>query len=297
MAEREVFITGIGLISCLGIGTEENWRKLCEGVSGIRAIRRFDASNYTTRIGGEIPEEFESVVAERLTRRMQKHTAQFSQLCLVGASLALEDAGLKLEEEDPEAVGICIGTGAAGMSYWEASFDAPTRPYVESLRVLDSLAVVKYMPNAPAAVASLHFGIEGPSLTVSSSCSSGAHAIGNACDLIRLGRVDVVIAGGVDAVVSKVGLSSFSRLQALSERNEEPARASRPFDRERDGFVLADGAGFLILETAGTRLKRDARRYARIRGYAAPASQSRSTPRKTAARWPRRCVEHLPMRR
>jgi 3-oxoacyl-[acyl-carrier-protein] synthase II len=274
-AERDVYITGIGLITCLGVGTADNWKKLCGGVSGIRLVRRFDTSGCPTRIGGEIPEEFPALFAQRFSKRTQKHTAVFSQLSLLATALALEDAGLRLEaEEDRGSIGICVGTGAGGLSYWEEQLAVTGKPYRESLDTVESLAVIKYMANAPAASMSLHFGVEGPSLTVSSSCSSGAYAVCHAHDLIRMGRAEVMIAGGVDAIVSRAALLSFGRLQALSERNCEPARASRPFDKLRDGFVLGDGAGFLVLESAEHCRRRDARRYARIRGHAATSEAS-----------------------
>jgi 3-oxoacyl-[acyl-carrier-protein] synthase II len=272
--ERDVFITGIGLITSLGVGTADNWKNLCAGVSGIRLVRRFDTTGFPTRIGGEIPDEFAALFAERFPKRTQKHTALFSQLSLLATAFALEDAGLRLEGEDRSAVGICIGTGAGGLSYWENELAARGKPYREALDTVESLAVIKYMANAPAASMSLHFGVEGPALTVSSSCSSGAHALCYGNDLIRMGRAEVMIVGGVDAIVSQAALLSFSRLQALSERNDEPARASRPFDKLRDGFVLGDGAGFLILESSEHCRRRDARRYARIRGYAATSEAS-----------------------
>jgi 3-oxoacyl-[acyl-carrier-protein] synthase II len=274
-SETDVYITGIGLITCLGVGTAENWKKLCAGVSGIGLVRRFDTTGCPARIGGEIPDEFSARLAERFPKRTQKHTAVFSQLSLLATALALEDAGLRLEEqEDRSSIGICVGTGAGGLSYWEEQLAVTDKPYREALDSVESLAVMKYMANAPAASTSLHFGVEGPALTMSSSCSSGAHAVCYAHDLIRMGRAEVMIAGGVDAIVSQAALLMFSRLQALSERNDEPTRASRPFDKLRDGFVLGDGAGFLVLESAEHCRRRDARRYARIRGYAATSEAS-----------------------
>jgi 3-oxoacyl-[acyl-carrier-protein] synthase II len=266
--ERDVFITGIGLISCLGIGAEENWSNLSEGVSGVAPIRRFDASALTTRFAGEIPEGFDAFFLRHFPKRTRRHTALFSQLSLAGTLLALEDAGLDLKASPPGRTGICLGTGAGGLSYWEDEFAGTGTSYCDTVPSLESLAVIKWMPNAPAAATSLHFGIEGPAFTVSSSCASGAQAIGCAYDLIKLGRADVMIAGAVETIVTRVGISTFSRLQALSERNDEPRRASRPFDKMRDGFVLGDGAGILILESDEHSRRRGARRYARMAGYA-----------------------------
>jgi 3-oxoacyl-[acyl-carrier-protein] synthase II len=274
-SETDVYVTGVGLITSLGVGTADNWKKLCGGVSGIRLVQRVDTSGCATKIGGEIPGEFPALFAERFSKRTQKHTAVFSQLSLLATALALEDAGLRLEEEeDRSSIGICIGTGGGGLTYWEEQLAVSDKPYREALHTVESLAVIKYMANAPAAITSLHFAVEGPALTMSSSCSSGAHAVCYAHDLIRMGRAEVMIAGGVDAIVSRAALLLFSRLQALSERNSEPARASRPFDKERDGFVLGDGAGFMVLESAEHCRRRDARRYARIRGYAATSEAS-----------------------
>jgi len=263
----EVYITGVGLITALGIGKEENWRKACEGRSGVGLIKRFDASDFYTRFGGEIPDGFDALFAERFPKRVGRHTALFTQLCLASTAFALEDGGLNLEDEDREEIGVSIGTGAGGLSYWESKF--MNSGYRESLRALESLAIIKYMSNAAAAMTSLYYGLEGPSVGIALSCASGAQSICQAYDWIKLGRVQMAIAGGAEAVLCRAMLSSFNKLQALSERNSAPEKASRPFDRERDGFVLGDGAGVLILESAEHCRKRDGRPYARICGYGA----------------------------
>ncbi len=264
----EVFITGVGLITSLGIGKEENWLKALEGRSGIGPIKRFDVSGCYTGFGGEIPEDFDALFAERFPKRVRRHAALFTRLCLASTALALEDAGLQLEAEDREEIGVCIGTGAGGLSYWERNFIGET-VYVERVKELESLAIIKWMSNAANAMTSLYYGLEGPSVGISLSCASGAQAICQAYDWIKLGRAQVAIAGGVEAALSRVALSCFNKLQALSERNSAPEKASRPFDRERDGFVLGDGAGVLILESAEHCRRRQARPYARICGYGA----------------------------
>lgn len=268
MIQDEIYISGIGLITALGVGKAQTWNNLCEGQSGIRLIKRFDTTGAHTKFAAEIPEAFEAFFTDHFSKRTARHTALFSQLCLASTHQALEDSGLVLEKEDPTRIGICIGTGAGGLSYWEKMILDTGGDYDASLPQMEALAVIKYMSNAPSAVVSQYFGIEGPSLTVSTSCASGANAIGHAYDMIKLGRADVVIAGGVEALVSKVAISSFSKLQALSERNDDPARASRPFDKLRDGFVLGDGAGILILESPDHCRKRGAKPYAKICGYA-----------------------------
>ena len=281
MPEKEVLITGIGLITALGIGRTENWEQLCAGQSGIRAIQNFDVSDYQTRFGGEIPRTFDDFFAERFSKRTQKQTALFSKLCLASTALALDDGQMTLEQEDATTVGLCIGTGVGGLSYWEqALLDGVTRAfgeqslsfkeehYTQLVQNVESIAVLKYMANAAAAMTSLSFGIEGPSLTFSNACSSGAYAIGCAHDMIKLGRADIMIAGGVDASISRSVLSAFNNLQAISEWNDHPHQASRPFDKKRHGFVLSDGAGMVILESAEHCQKRGGRPYAKICGHA-----------------------------
>lgn len=264
----EVYITGVGLITALGIGKDENWRGACEGRSGVGIIKRFDASESYTRFGAEIPESFDTLFAERFPKRVGRHSALFTQLCLASTAFALEDGGLDLEDEDREEIGVSIGTGAGGLSYWESKF-MNSNSYRENLRTLESLGIIKHMSNAAASMTSLYYRLEGPSVCITLSCASGAQSICQAYDWIRLGRAEMAIAGGAEAVLCCTAISAFNKLQALSERNSAPEKASRPFDRERDGFVLGDGAGILILESAEHLRKRDGRPYARICGYGA----------------------------
>lgn len=263
-ANRDVLVSGIGIVTSLGIGKGENWKMFCEGVSGISPIRGFDTTGLCTTFGSEVSDGFEDFFSATFPGSVKRRSALFTQLYLAGAHLALKDSGIELDREDPASIGICVGTGGGGQSYWEQNILANDSDYSKFLAKSESLIIPKYMPNAAAAMTSLHFGIEGPSLTVSASCSSGAYAIGCAFDLIRLGRADVVIAGGVEAAVSKVGIVGFNKLNALSERNDSPQTASRPFDKTRDGFVLGEGTGVLILESSEHCRKRRAKPYAKI---------------------------------
>jgi 3-oxoacyl-[acyl-carrier-protein] synthase II len=261
-AETEIYITGIGIVSSLGVGTEKNWQSMLRGRSGIGPVTSVNVPDCPTQIAGELPEEFGPYFASLFPGRIRRHTATFTQLGLACAHMALEDSGIDMDSEDRTAIGVCIGTGAGGLSYFERMYDEMEGKDVETM------SVVKFMPNAVAGMISLQYGIEGHSMVVSNACSSGAYAIGTAVDLIRLGKSDVVLAGGPEAAICRSSLFSFSRLLTLSTRNDEPEKASRPFDRLRDGFVLGDGAAVLILESAHHCRKRGAKPYARILGYA-----------------------------
>ena len=250
MKHTNVYVTGMGLVTSLGIGKEENWEALCAGRSGVRPIEGFDTSTFPVRIAAQVHESFTDHLVEAFTNKVRRRMAPFSHLTLLSAHLALEDAGLGTDWDDPGRVAICLGTGAGGLSYVESQISGRGKgDLAHAVHRLESLAVLKFMPNAPCAVLSIEYGIEGPVSTVSSSCASGAVAIANGCDWIRSGRADVVFAGGVDVNVYPMCLKGFCNLQALSERNDEPERASRPFDAERDGFVIGDGAAMLVLES------------------------------------------------
>ena len=267
MKNTDVYITGIGLVTALGVGKEENWENMCAGRSGVRMIKDFDTSDYSVHFAAQVHESFQEHMEKTFTGTQRRRMAAFSQLMLLSAHLAMEDSGLTGDWDDPTRVGICIGTGGGGMHYVESQImEKGDGHLLRGIKRLENLAVLKYMPNAPCAILSIHYGIEGPTYTVSTSCASGATAIASAVDLIRSGRVDVVITGGMDINVFRMSLKGFSNLHALSERNDAPERASRPFDRERDGFVLGDGAGMMILESEDHSRKRGADRYVRVCG-------------------------------
>ncbi len=267
MNNTNVYITGIGLVTALGIGREENWDNMCAGRSGVGTINNFDTSEYPVHIAAQVPEIFFEHLEKTFPGTLRRRMAYFSQLMLLSAHQAMEDSGLTGDWDDPGRVAICIGTGGGGMSYVESQIvEKGGGDLLGGIRYLENLSVLKYMPNAPCAILSIHYGIEGPTYTMSTSCASGATAIASACNLIRSGQADVAIAGGVDNNIYRMSLKGFSNLHALSVRNEDPERASRPFDKERDGFVLGDGAGMMVLESEGHCRKRRANRYARVCG-------------------------------
>ncbi len=263
MAERRrVAITGVGLVSPLAVGTEETWSALLRGESGIRRIETFDASAFPSQIAGEVrgfdPEPF---FAEK---KEIKKTDLFIQFGLAAAEFALNDSKLEIEKENSERVGVIIGSGIGGLHTIERTHATLLEkgPRWISPFFIPSLAV-----NMAAGQVSIKYGVRGPNSAPCTACSTGLHAIGDAFRLIQHGYADTMIAGGTEAVISPLGIGGFCAMRALSTRNDEPERASRPWDRDRDGFVVAEGAGILILEDLERARARGAGVYAEIAGY------------------------------
>jgi 3-oxoacyl-[acyl-carrier-protein] synthase II len=265
---RNVWITGIGLITPLGIGWQENWRALCEGKSGIHAIRSYDATGQKTRIAGEVPEVFDSVFNTVCRIPFPERYARFTRFALLASHQAIEDAGLNLKAEDPFRIGISFGVGGGSFNYLLPINDALIKKGGNLESAMDHHYVIKCMTNAAAAQTSIRFGICGPSITVGTACASGAQAIGVGIDWIRSGQTDVVLAGGTDSTVNRLVLHAYNQVNALSTSNDVPEKASRPFDRKRDGFIMSEGAAILILEEEERAKRRGATCYATLLGYA-----------------------------
>jgi 3-oxoacyl-[acyl-carrier-protein] synthase II len=262
LTER-VVVTGLGAISPLGGDVESTWSALVAGRSGIGPIRAFDASAFSTRIAGEV-KDFNpaAAVGPKEARRMDR----FVQLGVAAAKEALRDAALEIGEANAEDVGVLMGSGIGGIA-----------TLMEQSRVMDSrgpdrvspLLVPMMIIDLVAGQTAIHTGAKGPNYSVVSACATSAHSIGEAFEVIRRGDARAMIAGGSEAPLIPIGLAGFTSMRALSSRNEEPERASRPFDAERDGFVMAEGAAVLILESLSHALDRGARIYAEITGYGA----------------------------
>jgi len=282
MGRRDTVVSGIGIVSALGIGTRENWTNLCAGAPGVGTVRGLDASALPVRIAGQVPDAFDAWAAAHFPRPVLKRTARFSQLCLAATRMAIEDSGLDVAREDRTRVGVVVGNQGYGLKTIddEVGRASPRPGDVASSQwwaLMDPMAVLKVMGNCCVAQVSILHGLEGPSFTVGMACASGAAAICLADDLLALGRADVVLVGGTEALVTPFALLGFSKLTALSERNDDPARASRPFDRDRDGFVLGEGAAMLVLETAEHARRRGAPVYARLLGHAMTSEASNIT--------------------
>ena len=264
MSERypRVFITGLGVCSPIGTGVEKFWTALIAGCSGIDRITLFDASNLRTRIAGEVKD----LDAEnRIPSRALKRSARFTQLALVAAFECIADAGLE-EGDAREDVAVVAGSGIGGFEFLNREHEVflargPGR--------FHPLTVPIIIPNMAAGAIAMETGCRGPNLCVTTACASGASSIGAALDLLRLGRCDTALAGGAESTISAFAVDGYCQLRALSTRNDTPKTASRPFSVDRDGFVLAEGAAFLMLETEERAKARGAKVYAELLGYGA----------------------------
>lgn len=263
---RKIAITGIGLVSPLGVGTQETWRAVRAGESGIGPITLFDATAYPTRIAGEVkdftPEDF---VPKKLLRQMDR----FIQLAAVGAKMAVEDAGLHEDKPEPERFGCIVGAGLGGIRTIEQSYENLLAKGPR--HGISPYFVPQIIVNLAPGQISIMFGCKGPNISMVSACSTGAHSIGEAARMIERGDADVIIAGGAESTISPLSVGGFCASRALSKRNDEPAKASRPFTASRDGFVLSEGAGIVILEGMDHARARGARIVAQLAGYAANA--------------------------
>jgi 3-oxoacyl-[acyl-carrier-protein] synthase II len=265
---RTALITGIGMVTPLGIGWQDTWSGLCSGTPGIHAARRFDPTGLATRFAGEVPDGFEALYRQRCRLPFPERYARFTQFAMLSGLLAVEDAGLELEREDRSRLGIAFGVGAGCFNYL-LDVDQRLRDTGQGLwPALDHNYVIKHMTNAPSSQLSIWSGARGPSTTVSVACSTGAQAIATALEWIRTGKADIVLAGASDATVNPFVIHAYNQIHALSTRNESPERASRPFDRRRDGFAMAEGGTVLVIESVDHARRRGAKAYAQILGYA-----------------------------
>jgi len=263
MDRRRVVITGLGCITSLSESAEGLFTALCEGRSGVATIESFDASAFAVHFGGEI-KHFD--VTKYIDKREAKRMDRFSEFAVAAAIQAVQDSGLELAKEDPYRIGAIVGTGIGGIKEIE---EQHIRLLEKGPSKVSPFCVPRLMSNAGSGNIAIQFGLRGPSFSVSSACASGNHTIGEAFWNIASRRSDVVVTGGSEAALTPIGLGSFCAARSLSTRNDNPAAASRPFDRDRDGFVLAEGAGILILEEYERARKRGARIYAELLGYAA----------------------------
>ena len=259
--KRRVVVTGIGAVTPLATGAEQSWQALCQGKSGIARITKFDPTGFRTQIAAEIkdfhPEDF-------LDRKRIRRTDPFIHYALVATRIALDDAGLIINDSNADRVGIVVGTCVGGMSTYEKNLFTLRE---EGPDKVSPFFIPGFIPNMAAGEISIVSGAKGPSQCVVTACASGSHAIGDAFRLIQYGEADAVIAGGSDAYILPVGVAGLARMGAISRRNDEPEKASRPFDKDRDGFVLGEGAGIVILEELGAAMKRGGKIYAELAGF------------------------------
>ena len=258
---RRIVVTGLGIVSPVGIGVEESWPTILAGRSGIGPVTRFDASGFPSRIAGEV-KNFE--VSRWLSAKEARRYDTFIHYGLVATMEAIRDAGLDGFAGDKERCGMCIGSGIGGLPMIEET----QRAYMQGgPRKISPFFVPGSISNMVAGLASIHYGFQGPNLGTVSACSTGNHSIGEAARLIKYGDADVMVAGGAESCISPLGLGGFAAARALSVRNDDPATASRPWDVGRDGFVLGEGAGVIVLEAYEHAKARGAKIYCEIVGY------------------------------
>jgi 3-oxoacyl-[acyl-carrier-protein] synthase II len=260
-AKRRVVVTGMGAVTPLGTGVDVSWRKLCEGKSGVARISKFDPSCFKAKIAAEVkdfnPEDF-------MDRKKVRRTDPFIHYALAAAQMAIEDARLVINAHNSDRIGIVVGSCAGGMMTYERNLVALQTGGVDKV---SPFFIPGFIANMAAGEISMAFGARGPSKCVVTACATGTHCIGDAFRLIQYGEADAMIAGGTDSYVIPVAIAGLDKMRAISRRNDQPEKASRPFDKNRDGFVLGEGAGIVILEDLETALRRGARIYAEIVGY------------------------------
>lgn len=258
---RRVVVTGLGAVTPLATGVEESWQKLCQGKSGVARITKFDPSGLNVQIAAELkgfhPEDF-------LDKRKIRRTDPFIQYALVAARMAIDDARLTINEHNASRVGVVLGSCAGGMNMYEKNLYALSN---EGPERVSPFFIPGFIPNMAAGEVSMDFGARGPSKCVVTACATGNNCIGDAFRLIQYDEADAMIAGGTDAYILPIAVAGFDKMRALSRRNNEPEKASRPFDKDRDGFVIGEGAGVVILEEMESAMRRGAGIYAEVIGY------------------------------
>jgi len=262
---RRVVLTGLGTVNPVGKTVREFWDGLLSCRSGIGPIQRFDARPFPSRIGGEV-RDWDGIPPDQYDARESKRMDRFAQFAVASALEAVRDSGLDFAKEDPERCGVIVGSGIGGLEELEQQHcrmleKGPTR--------VSPFTVPKLMANAAAGNISIIWGLRGPNMAVVTACASAGNSIGESLRYIRAGLCDVIITGGAEAALTQLGLGSFCSLKGLSTRNDDPTHASRPFDKHRDGFLLAEGAGVIVLEELKHARRRGARIYAELIGYGA----------------------------
>jgi 3-oxoacyl-[acyl-carrier-protein] synthase II len=256
-----VAVTGVGLVSPLGIGNDENWDALVSGRSGVGPITRFDASGFACRIAGEVKGFDPSLYIEK---KEIKKMDTFIHYAMAAAQFAMKDSELPVNDGNRERIAVVIGSGIGGLPIIEET----QKNYLQKgVRVISPFFITALIANEAAGNVSIRYGLKGPNLTTVTACTTGAHAVGEAYRMIQYGDADAAIAGGTESVITPLAVGGFAVMRALSTRNDEPERASRPWDLDRDGFVMGEGAGLVVLEEMEAAKKRGARIYAELVGY------------------------------
>ena len=259
--KRRAVVTGLAAITPLGTGAETSWQSLCQGKSGIGPITRFDASGFGTRIAGEVA-DFDP--SDFIDRKLLRRTDRFIHFALAASRMALEDSLLTIDRDNSERVGVSLGTALGGMESLEKNHQLLLQGAAQRI---SPFFIPRFLANMAAGNISIQFGARGPNICPVAACASGTQAIGDAFRIIQRGEADAMIAGGAEANISPLMFAGLDAMKVASARNEAPEKASRPFERDRDGFVASEGSGVVILEESEFALNRGARIYAEVSGY------------------------------
>jgi 3-oxoacyl-[acyl-carrier-protein] synthase II len=263
--KRRVVVTGLGAVTSLSLKVEDLWQRILRGESGIHPLRLFDPTRYKVKFAGDI---YDWSPGEYISAREAKRLDRFTQLALVAGIDAVRDSGLDFSRGDPFRAGVILGSGIGGLSEIESQH---LRLIQKGPDKVSAFTIPKLMVNAASGYVSIQYGLRGPNTAVATACASAANAIGDAFRTIQYDEADIMVTGGTEAAITQMGIAGFSNMKALSERNDAPAKASRPFDRDRDGFVLSEGAGLLVIEELEHAKARGAKIYAELLGYGASA--------------------------
>jgi 3-oxoacyl-[acyl-carrier-protein] synthase II len=285
MDKKRVVVTGLGMITPLGIGVKDSWDSLIAGRSGIRRITHFDSSNFPTKIAGEVqgfkPEDY---IESKEIKKMDR----FIHFAVAAATMAVDDSGLKITDKNAERIGVIVGSGIGGLSTIEHYHSVLLE---RGPKRITPFFIPMLVINLASGQISIKFGAKGPNSAVATACATGSHSIGDAFRIIQRGDADAMIAGGTEAVIIPLGIGGFNAMKALSTRNDEPEKASRPFDIDRDGFVIGEGAGIIILESLESAMERGAKIYAEIVGYGMTADAYHITAPSLDGNGAVRCME------
>ena len=282
--KRRVVITGVGAITPIGIGKEEFWNNLVAGKSGVGPITQFDASEYGTKIAAEVKDfDFAKYGDKKEGKRMDRVT----QFAVAAAKMAVEDAKLDLNAIDPVRAGVCVGSGIGGMhTYLEQTLKFAEKGPSK----ISPFFIPMEIPNMPAGQISIALGFKGPNMAIVTACATGTNCVGDAFRIIQYGDADIMMAGGSEAAINPLAVAGFGNMKALSTKNDEPEKASCPFDKKRDGFVMGEGAGVLVLEELEHALKRGAHIYAEVAGYGMTADAYHITAPDPSGEMPAECM-------
>ncbi|MBW1792134.1 MAG: beta-ketoacyl-ACP synthase II [Deltaproteobacteria bacterium] len=258
---RRVVVTGLGLVTPLGTGVEKTWTGLCSGKSGVAPITRFDTTDSTVKIAAEV-KDFE--VDKFIEKKLSKHLDLFVQYAIAAAEMVFDDSGFAVTDDNASRVGVITGCGLGGLPTIEKYHKIVLE---RGMRRITPFFIPMVIPNMGAGQISIVKKAKGPNMSVTTACAAGTHAVGEAFSMIRYGRCDVAVTGGSESTICSLAVGGFNSMKALSRRNDEPERASRPFDKDRDGFIIAEGAGMILLEELEHAKARGAKIYAEMAGY------------------------------